>query len=262
MDYEALLRARVLAPLGLTSTAIALTPDQARRVAAGHDRYLKPVETWNLVTLPASGALRSTANDLLTFVAANLGYVRTPLAAAMLLQRTTRHPNGITQMIAWGVGAWGTYHVAKHEGGKEGYRSAVVFCPETRSGVVVLINARAGEPMALALHLLTGRALPPVVPPPTAPSVVTLDRKLLDAYAGRYRLPSGSMIEVARRGDTLLASAGTSGVSPFVADGPRSFFSGGDLRMTFEVDAVGRSARLALSDTSSGESETATRVDD
>ena len=42
-DYEALVRARVLAPLGMTSTAIALSPEMKARLAAGHGATLQPV---------------------------------------------------------------------------------------------------------------------------------------------------------------------------------------------------------------------------
>ena len=83
MEYEPFLRERVLVPLGLKDTSITLNRDQARRLAPGHDRFLEPVETWNLLAMPASGALRSTANDLLNFLAFNLGVQPTPLYPAM-----------------------------------------------------------------------------------------------------------------------------------------------------------------------------------
>ena len=66
------LKARVLEPLGLRSTSVTVGPDQRARLAPGHDRYRQPVDTWELVAMPASGSLRSTANDLLHFLAATL----------------------------------------------------------------------------------------------------------------------------------------------------------------------------------------------
>ena len=57
-----------------------------RRLSPGHDRFLQPVDTWNLLAMPASGSLRSTANDLLRFVRFNLSD-ESPLREAMLLQR-------------------------------------------------------------------------------------------------------------------------------------------------------------------------------
>ena len=45
------------------------------RLAIGHDSSLRRVENWDLPTLAGAGALRSTAHDLLNFLAANLGNV-------------------------------------------------------------------------------------------------------------------------------------------------------------------------------------------
>lgn len=247
-DYESLLRDRVLAPLGMTSTAVTLTPAQRRRLAPGHDRDLRPVDTWNLVVLPGSGGLRSTANDLLRFLAAALDHERTPLAAAMRYQWTTRQPPG-GQALGWGVAkikATGE-EIVRHEGGKEGYRAAVAFSPGRRSGVVVLSNARTDEsPMDIAMHLLTGRALKPA-PPAAAPRTrIALDRPALDACAGRYRL-ADMTLEIARRGDMLLVRPEGGGVSTFFADGPRSFFDNtSDERIRFEADAGGRIVGLVL----------------
>ena len=58
----------------MTSTSIVLSPEQKARLAAGHSATLEPVPNWDLPTLAGAGALRSSTNDLLTFLAANLGY--------------------------------------------------------------------------------------------------------------------------------------------------------------------------------------------
>jgi CubicO group peptidase (beta-lactamase class C family) len=261
LEYEALLRERVLAPLGMASTAIKLTAEQGRRLAPGHDAYLRPVATWELVTLPASGSLRSTANDLLRLLAAELGYDRTPLAAAMRFQWTTRQPPG-GQAIAWGVGNVNGDEIVKHEGGKEGYRTAIAFNPRARTGVVVLANARtADSPMDLAMHLLTGRALPPATPAPAPPARVTLDRVQLDACAGRYRLSSGTSIAVARRGDALAVQPDGDGAALYVPDAPLSFFSDSPgERLRFEAGPDGRVTRLVVR--SDGTDEPAERIAD
>lgn len=93
-DYEALVRARVTAPLGMPSTAITLSPDMKSRLAAGHSAQLQPVANWDLPTLAGAGALRSSTNDLLTFLGANLGFVKTPLTPAMATMLTVRRPTG------------------------------------------------------------------------------------------------------------------------------------------------------------------------
>jgi CubicO group peptidase (beta-lactamase class C family) len=114
-DYETLLNERVLQPLGLRSTSITLDEEQARRLAPGHDRFNQPVETWNLVAMPASGSLRSTVNDLLSFLEATMS-TESPLHAAMLLQRVPG------RALGWGRSTLRGESVDGHEGGKEGYR--------------------------------------------------------------------------------------------------------------------------------------------
>ena len=93
-DYEALVESRICAPLGMKSTAITLTPQIKARLAVGHNARLEPVKNWDLPTLAGAGALRSTGNDLLIFLAANLGYSKSPLAPAMAAMLKTRRPTG------------------------------------------------------------------------------------------------------------------------------------------------------------------------
>lgn len=236
MEYEELLKQRVLAPLGLNSTSITLSADQLRRLAPGHDRFRKPVETWNLLAMPASGALRSTANDLLTFLAFNLGAQDSPLQAAMLYQRTPG------RALGWGRSTLGGEAVYGHEGGKEGYRSAVVFNPKTKSGVVVLTNARTDDsPMDLARYLLFGgNPLPPAPKAPSQPKIVRLDPKLLDAYSGQYRLDSNSTLFVMRKQGYLLVNMTGNGISTFFPSRRDEFFSNTeDVQIVFARDASG-----------------------
>ena len=94
MDYEALVRTRITGPLEMNSTSIALSEGMKARMAVGHDDKLKPVANWDLPTLAGAGALRSTANDMLTFLAANLGYQKTSLAPAMAAMLDVSRPSG------------------------------------------------------------------------------------------------------------------------------------------------------------------------
>ena len=70
-DYETLVRTRILEPLNMNHTSITLTPDMQIHLATGHNFALKPVANWDIPTLAGAGALRSTAQDLLKFIAAN-----------------------------------------------------------------------------------------------------------------------------------------------------------------------------------------------
>jgi CubicO group peptidase (beta-lactamase class C family) len=248
VEYEELVTQRVLKPLRMSSTSITLTPAQSARLAPGHDRYLRRVASWEMRAMPGSGSLRSTANDMLRLIAAQLGYRDTPLSPAMAYQRTVRITENETQRLGWFATKRGDEEIFAHEGGKAGYRSAVAFNLRTRTGIVVLANARTDDrPDPIALHLLTGAVLLPAPPAPPQVKTATLDRKLLDRYAGRYELRPGRILTVVRYDDHLLIDANGDGGMEFVPVSERDFFmSSGKDEITFESGADGRVTGLLL----------------
>lgn len=252
--YEALLRERVLRPLGMDSTSITLTHDQRARLARGHDRYLQPVRTMEMKTLQASGSLRSTANDMLRLVAAYTGHAHTPLKQAIALQ--------LEERLGWGVRPDGS---VGHAGGKAGYRSAVLFDPHAGIGVVVLANARTyDEPMALARHLVVGEALEPAPPAPADRTRATLAADVLGAHAGRYETADGARFEIAVNGAHFLVRYPNGEIYEFVAgDRDTFFYHGGNDELEFEVDDAGRTVALLVygDGQSAGGAERAARVD-
>lgn len=141
MSYEQLVRRRILEPLGMTSSSVTLSESQKARLAIGHNEGLSPVKNWDLDALAGAGALRSTANDMLKFIAANLELADTPLQAAMRRMRTVHRETGTPDLeIAM---AWHVFHkfgadIFWHNGGTAGYRSFAGFVPAKKTGVVVL----------------------------------------------------------------------------------------------------------------------------
>jgi len=230
VSYESLLRERVLMPLGLRSTAITLSREQAARVAPGIDRYGAPAITWEMKTLQGSGSLRSSANDLLQYLAVILGHVESPLRAAIDLQLRERSPVRKSQALGWGSSKFDGREMFVHDGGKAGYRSIIAFDPARRRGVVVLVNARTDERLgAIALWLLNGKALPPAAPALAPRPRVTVDRRTLAGYTGRYRFENGRELSVVRKGHRLLIGTETEGASLFEAENDRSFYDPSDV---------------------------------
>ena len=128
MDYESLVRSRITTPLNMTSTRIALSPELQMRLAKGHNERLVPVSNWDLPTLAGAGALRSTANDLLNFLAVPLGYTASPLAPAMARMLSVRRPTGTPGLdvaLAWHIFTRNGNDLIWHNGGTGGYRSFI-----------------------------------------------------------------------------------------------------------------------------------------
>src|SRR5262249_10317189 len=141
-DYETLVRKRICQPLKMDSTRIKLTPEMEARLAKGHDQALKPVANWDIPTLAGAGALRSTANDLLEFVAANLELTKSPtLLTAMQKTHQPRKDTGVAGLeigLGWHILKRFNTEIVWHNGGTGGYHSFIGFDKQRRRGVVVL----------------------------------------------------------------------------------------------------------------------------
>jgi D-alanyl-D-alanine-carboxypeptidase/D-alanyl-D-alanine-endopeptidase len=205
-DFESLVRDRITGPLGMNSTAMTLTPAMKRRLAAGHDANMKPVANWDLGVLAGAGGLRSTTDDLLTFLAAELGFKETGLKDAMADQIVPRRATGLANSevaLGWHVRAHKHGHSIWHNGGTGGYRTFMAFEPTAKVGVVVLTNAsteRGGDD--IGGHLLLGG---PLAPPPIVRTAISLAPEVLEKYVGRYEFAGGRSLIITRDGAHLFA---------------------------------------------------------
>lgn len=123
MDYEALVRSRISQPLHMSNTQVTLSPEMKSRLATGYDASLEPVSGWDSSTLAGAGALRSTAEDLLTFLAGTLGYTKSPLTPAMAAMLTTRRPTnapGLEIALGWHILTRNGHEIIWHNGGTGG----------------------------------------------------------------------------------------------------------------------------------------------
>jgi len=251
-DYETMVVKRVAAPLGMTNTAITLSPAMKSRLAAGHGPTLQPAANWDLPALAGAGALRSTTNDLLTFLAANLGYVKTPLAPAMAdmlkVRRPTPAPN-LAVALGWHVLTVNGKEIVWHNGGTAGYRTFIGFDEKARVGVVVLSNAgTVAGPDDIGRHLLD-TALPLLAPqaPPKTRTETTVDPQVLEKYVGRYQLAPAAIITMTREGSRLFTQLTGQPRFELFAESEKEFFlKVVDAQLTFETDAAGKAVAVVL----------------
>ena len=233
-SYETLLRTRITAPLGLKSTTITLSDALKQRLAMGHDESGKRVSNWDPGVLEGMYAIRSTANDLLEFLAAELGYTKTPLAAAMTAQLAVRRPTGTPGLaiaLAWHIITTpGGQEIVWHNGGTGGYRSFVGFDAKKRMGVVVLTNISASVD-DIGLQLLDPSR-------PKAPKVA-VDPKVLERYVGHYQLAPNFIITITRNGDHLFGQATGQPKFEMTAEDERNFVvASAGARITFGNDQL------------------------
>lgn len=250
-DYATLLAQRITGPLGMRDTVITLSPEQHARFAQGHDQFMRPAGPWTLPTLAGAGAIRSTGDDMLTFLRAAMD-PNSPIGPAMNLATTFRRPMGAPGSeigLAWIISkpAEGR-EILFHNGGTGGFRSAMVLEPGKRRGIVVLTNA-AVEPASddLAMHLLLGAPIqsagpvPPAPPAPSAHAEMTLPPGELDRVVGRYDFTPTLVLTVKRAGTGLTAQISGQPAVPIFPEAPlRFFWRVVDAQVRFTVDPNGK----------------------
>ena len=256
-DYESLIGIRITEPLNMPDTGITLSSSMKQRLATGHNPRLAPAAGWDFPTLAGAGALRSSANDMLTFLEAFLGYKETPLAPAMKAMLEVRRTLGTANTgLGWFIFPTDGREIANHDGGTGGFCSWVGYDPKERIGIVVLSNAFTPSGVVdIGLHLLNPK-LPVAHPePPKQHTEIPIDPTILDNYTGRYQLEPNRILEIIRDGDRLFAqgSAQVNG-QPIVgpkfemsAEGAKSFFvkvTGSQI--SFETGPDGRATSLTM----------------
>lgn len=249
MAYGSLVLERITGPLAMGSTRIELSPDQRNRLAVGHDAQLSPVPNWDLPVLAGAGALRSSVNDMLTFLEANLGLKASPLAPAMASILTVRRPTGTPGLqiaLGWHIFNRSGREVIWHNGGTGGYRSFIGFVPSAGIGVVVLSNTSTAAGVDdIGLHLLDARA--PLQRAPTSHVEVPAKPSLFDGYVGRYQLAPNFVLAVTREGVRLFVQATNQPRFELFSESDTHYFlKAVDATVTFVTDDKGRATAAVL----------------
>jgi CubicO group peptidase (beta-lactamase class C family) len=257
-NYEALVVRRVCDPLKMNSTRITLSTDLKSRLALGHNGMGLTVPNWDLPTLAGAGALRSTANDLLNFLAASSGLAKSVLSTAMLATQQPRASSGAGRMIGliWQIQTnTGTIW---HNGGTGGYHSYIGFKKRPGLAVVVLANSE-NDIDDLGQYLLGDRADVEDFQPPKAHKLAKVDPGIYDHYAGTYNFPiPGVTLTVTRKDDHLFARlTGQQDIEFFPETETDYFCKVVDAQLTFEKDASGAVMDVVLHQ--NGMNQTATK---
>lgn len=264
MDYEKLVVTRICDPLGMKSTRITLSEPLRQRFAAGHSSDLVTVPEWDIPSLAGAGALRSSANDLLTFLAAMMGYTDNPLAVAQKTTLSTRRPTGAPFMetgLGWDIDTRGGNEIISKAGGTAGYSTFIAYSPKTRVGVVALANTSTGEGTTdIGQHLLDAR-YPLWVPEDFPSSEPTLEAKVLDGYVGHYEMTPTFILAVTHEGSQLYVQATNQPrAAVFAKSNTEFFYKIVDAQITFKTDSQGHANTLILHQ--GGRDQKAKRIDD
>jgi CubicO group peptidase (beta-lactamase class C family) len=191
-DFESLVTDRICRPLKMDSTRITLTSELKSRFAQGHNYYGYKVSHTDWGGLMGGAGLRSTANDMLKYLSANLGLAfssLTPLMEKTHVSRFRARLNTDTG-VDTDIGlTWMIMHdsesttIIGHGGLTRGFTTFAGFDITRHRGVVVLCNSLDLDVSRIGRILLESEwdsAL--------RPTETKISRQMEDAYAGQYAI--------------------------------------------------------------------------
>ena len=176
--FELVIQRRILTPLGMRRSTLLMSDIDSGRMALGHRRDGSAVGYYPYNRRHAgSSTLHSTLDDMLVWVAANLG--RGAIDGRRILHAAAYeelwHPyrdiraviaeqvrragyvfpyDSLAIGLSWFLPVQDGRQLVYHSGSDPGFAANVLLSPSEQIGVVVLINASGADPRALSRSLL------------------------------------------------------------------------------------------------------------
>ncbi len=197
--YRELLRERILEPLGMERTGYALEGELGEWMTTGHDENGEVTSFWfGTDAIDGAGGLRSSVEDMLVYLEANIGPPETDLERAMRDAQQVRKRIDDDQGIGlgWAVREHEGRTLLVHGGGTGGFSTMIGFDPEKGVGFIRLTNT--GEfPDDIGLDFLRRG-------PPLDIAEADVSREVLERYVGRYQAGADAYIPVRLEADGYL----------------------------------------------------------
>jgi CubicO group peptidase (beta-lactamase class C family) len=172
------------------------------------------------MSIPLSaGGLYSTTEDLLRWEQGLMGGKL--LSAASLQKMTTPFKSDYAFGLA--VHMANGHKVIEHNGGIEGFNTALAYYPEDKLTVVVLANLNGGAPESIASNL-AALARGEKVVLPSERKEIAVSPAILEKYVGTYELMPNFDIVVTLEGSQLMSQATGQSKFPLFAESETKFF--------------------------------------
>jgi hypothetical protein len=197
-----------------------------------------------MTALQAAGDLRSTAKDLLVFLAANRGWQATRLQPAMIEAQRSRSSTptpGLSIALGWHLFSLNAGTAVWHDGATIGHRAFVGFLRNGKTVAVVLSNSDY-DVAGIGFHLLDAS-----VPLETVRQPATVSELTLRHYVGRYERASEDRFTIALfRGHLTLQYSGDRGRALTLHPGGanRFFLTFPEASGTFATNSSGQATSL------------------
>ena len=260
--WDALIKARILVPLGMTATRTSFREAwNDPRTARGYwwdeaGQKIQPVTPptlgINLDGIAPAGAISSTALDLTAWVRFLLRQgVHDGKAlispAALATTQTQQIAIGGTDAygLGWFVRKWHGQRLIEHGGAVSGYSAEVGLLPDSNIGFVVLTNTLSALP-SIATQLVPQYLLGEL---PPAASGIGDPKPYLGRYLANFATFSNEVFTISERNGRLvidIPSRLESALNPPRADGRWSLVKTEQLAVSFDRDGTGNVVGLKL----------------
>jgi serine-type D-Ala-D-Ala carboxypeptidase/endopeptidase len=256
-NIQTLIQQRILQPLGMRMTSYSRDGEVGEWLARGHNEAGNVVPYWDLTdAIAGAGGLRSSMEDMLTYLRAQLGSADTDLERAMRQAHQVRHrfEDDMAMGLGWAVRTEAGRTLISHGGGTAGFRTQIGFDPEKRVGFVMLTNSGGFEDDIGMDFLLRGA--------PLAIREVPVARNVLAAYAGEYEVAPGRSAFVRLEDDGTMTFRAPDNVRfRMYAESDSAFFlKRAPWRMRFSRDGSGAVTGVVMD--MNGQQRTVRRVSD
>jgi len=137
-SFENLVKEKILRPYNLKQTGLTLTEEQNKKFTFGYNQNGDSTPHWELGVFAPAGALKSSANDMLTYLELN----RKEAEKALVLTHLPTYKESETVGLAWFIKKTkqGNY-MTWHNGATYGSCSFCAFIKEKECSVVILCNS-------------------------------------------------------------------------------------------------------------------------
>ena len=246
--------ANIFEPLGMTDTHFQddhteVVPNKAYAYARGRDGTFSAVP--NGLTALGSSSLYTSVEDLAKWTA---NFDAPKVGEGDVLERMLRRdrkPRGRAYAFGLGIGRYRGLPTLSHGGSWASFRTFLVYFPEQRFSVVVLLNSSPSDSNRAAYDVVDIYLADLLSPAPDSarerpdPEAVTVDGSILDEYVGIYRLGPAWYVRIARNGGGLTAYATAERVVPMTAVSETRFWvKAYSAPIIFRRDGQGRVANF------------------
>jgi CubicO group peptidase (beta-lactamase class C family) len=241
ISYDTLLHQQIFDPLGMHASDVTISDAMRVHLASGHDQSGQLVANWNLDALAGAGAIKSDGADMLRYLKANMGLLKSPLGPAMQLAQEPRVSAPVVSPEDRIGLVWMTHYTADgdviwHNGATGGYHAFIGFTADHRHGVVVLTNTT--EPVDDLGFATLEPGAPLTTSTAATQKTITLDAAALAGYVGHYQLAPGAIFDITLKdGQMRVQLTGQRAVPIYASARDRFFVKVVDAKIDFERDA-------------------------